>query len=175
MHGTTDKISRAVTATGWQSRDYFKTAKGGTTGPGRTSPGALNPLTCYLQHSFNLLQKWFKLHFNTVEVCVSLQLDSKICERAFRCSCLASFLFMTQFIPSCSLLSTVHWFLSSPSFPFAALMPLQQAAISLPSLPLSLCLAGGGKLFQLLIKQTQGCCDHLHSPALHLLGYEFIS
>jgi len=39
---------------------------------------------------------------------------------------------------------------------------------------LSFCIAEAGKLLA-SHKTDQGCCDHLHSPALHPLGYEFIS
>lgn len=58
-------------------RDYFKTVKGRITGLGRTFPAALNPLTCQVQCSCSPLQKWFELHFNTVEICFSIYLDSK--------------------------------------------------------------------------------------------------
>lgn len=121
-------------------------AKGGVTGLGRTSSGALNPLICHLQLSCNPLQKWFKLHFNAVEICFSLYLIQRLCEtfsvlksgKLHIYDPVYTHLFSGQHCPPVSL---------QPIFP----LPCSDVSITgnhlPPFSPLSFCIAGGGKLF----------------------------
>lgn len=109
-----------------------------------------------------------------MEICFSLYLDSKTVRDLF-----SAHVWQASY---CDPIYT-HWFSGQhcpPSFSPAHLSPLLLWCLCSrqpsPSLPPAFILRSRRRQTLLAsIKQTQGCCDHLHSPALHLLGYEFIS